>query len=104
MGHVPLWRLIVIYLALTDIVIFRLIHRYSYLPIGFHGRAHRPLLQLSATAWMFSEQPNKFLNRPKKQRTQPNANCRIYEPGFRGDRPQGPCFDRLRSRLDCGMP
>lgn len=79
---------VVIYPCLTDIVIFRLLNRYRYLPLDFivaHTRMSYSYLvhRLDALA----RKPNKFLNRPDKQRAQPNANYRflIYELGEKGE-------------------
>jgi hypothetical protein len=79
---------IVVYPCASDIVIFRLLHRYRYLPIDFI-QAHTGLSYsyLKTRLDLLARKPNKFLNRPEKQRAQPNANYRflIYELAFRGE-------------------
>src|SRR6266478_3512162 len=79
---------IVVYPCATDIVIFRLLQRYRYLPIDFIV-AHTGLSYsyLKHRLDVLARKPNKFLNRPDKQRVQPNANYRflIYELAFRGE-------------------
>jgi hypothetical protein len=79
---------IVVYPCATDIVIFRLLQRYRYLPIDFIV-AHTGLSYsyLKHRLDVLARKPNKFLNRPDKQRAQPNANYRflIYELAFRGE-------------------
>lgn len=78
----------VIYPCVTDIVIFRLLNRYRYLPINFI-QAHTGLsyVYLRGRLDVLARKPNKFLNRPDKQRAQPNANYRflIYELADRGE-------------------
>jgi hypothetical protein len=79
---------VIIYPCATDIVIFRLLNRYRYLPIDFIV-AHTGLSYsyLVHRLDVLSRKPNNFLNRPEKQRAQPNANYRflIYELAFRGE-------------------
>jgi hypothetical protein len=79
---------IIVYPCATDIVIFRLLQRYRYLPIDFIV-AHTGLSYsyLKHRLDVLARKPNKFLNRPDKQRVQPNANYRflIYELSFRGE-------------------
>ena len=79
---------IVVYPCATDIVIFRLLHRYRYLPIDFIV-AHTSLSYsyLKGRLDLLARKPNKFLNRPEKQRAQPNTNYRflIYELADKGE-------------------
>jgi hypothetical protein len=79
---------IVVYPCATDIVIFRLLNRYRYLPINFIAE-HTGLSYgyLKTRLDLLARKPNKFLNRPEKQRAQPNANYRflIYGLAFRGE-------------------
>jgi hypothetical protein len=79
---------IVVYPCATDIVIFRLFNRYRYLPINFVAE-HTGLSYsyLKHRLDLLARKPNKFLNRPEKQRAQPNANYRflIYELSGRGE-------------------
>jgi len=79
---------IVVYPCATDIVIFRLLNRYRYLPLDFI-QAHTGLSYsyVKTRLDLLARKPNKFLNRPEKQRAQPNANYRflIYELAFKGE-------------------
>jgi hypothetical protein len=79
---------IVVYPCATDIVIFRLLQRYRYLPIDFIV-AHTGLSYsyLKHRLDVLARKPNKFLHRPEKQQVQPNANYRflIYELGTKGE-------------------
>jgi hypothetical protein len=79
---------IVVYPCAGDLVIFRLLNRYRYLPINFIAE-HTGLSYgyLKTRLDLLARKPNKFLNRPEKQRAQPNANYRflIYELAFRGE-------------------
>lgn len=79
---------VVIYPCATDIVIFRLLNRYRYLPLDFiqayTGLSYSYLVHRLDD---LARKPNKFLDRPEAQRSQPNANYRfmIYELADRGE-------------------
>ena len=72
----------------SDLKLFKLLHRYRYLPanyiLPFTGFNYS---YLKGRLDVLSRKPNKFLNRPEKQRSQPNANYRflIYQLAFRGE-------------------
>jgi hypothetical protein len=80
---------VVIHPCATDLVIFRLLNRYRYLPLDFIV-AHTGLSYSYLVHRLddLARKPNKFLNRPEKQRAQPNANYRfmIYELAERGEK------------------
>jgi hypothetical protein len=79
---------VVIHPCATDLVIFRLLNRYRYLPLDFIV-AHTGLSYSYLVHRLddLARKPNKFLTRPDKQRAQPNANYRfmIYELSTRGE-------------------
>lgn len=78
----------VIYPCASDLAILRLFNRYRYLPLDFIV-AHTGLSYSYLVHRLddLARKPNKFLNRPEKQRAQPNANYRflIYELAERGE-------------------
>jgi hypothetical protein len=73
----------------SDLKLFQLLLRYRYLPanfiLPFTGFYHT---YLKGRLDVLSRKPNKFLDRPDKQRSQPNANYRflIYQLAYRGER------------------
>lgn len=73
----------------SDLKLFQLLLRYRYLPanfiLPFTGFYYS---YLKGRLDVLSRKPNKFLDRPDKQRSQPNANYRflIYELAYRGER------------------
>jgi hypothetical protein len=79
---------IVVYPCPSDIVIFQLLQRYRYLPIDFIiDHTGLSYSYLKTRLDLLARKPNKFLHRPEKQQSQPNANYRflIYELAFRGE-------------------
>jgi hypothetical protein len=80
---------IIVYPSDGDFVVFKLLNRYRYLPLDFIV-AHTGLSYsyLKHRLDLLARKPNKFLDRPEKQKsTQPNANYRFltYELAFRGE-------------------
>jgi hypothetical protein len=80
---------IVVYPCASDIVLFRILNRYRYLPLDF-------IMALTGLSYSYvktrldllARKPKKFLDRPGKQKSsQPNANYRylIYEVSDRGE-------------------
>lgn len=72
----------------SDLKLFQLLLRYRYLPanfiLPFTGSYYS---YLKGRLDILSRKPNKFLDRPGKQRSQPNANYRflIYQLAYRGE-------------------
>ena len=73
----------------SDLTLFQLLLRYRYLPanfiLPFTGFYYT---YLKGRLDVLSRKPNKLLDRPDKQRSQPNANYRflIYQLAYRGEK------------------